>query len=359
MKDIARITDSDIEKYKKRKFDVYEKLDMIYFKIHIDADGYSVVNSKGRTINKVDVVVNSVNRDILNFAEIVAPDLYELFGDMKIGFFYLPVQKTRNITYHMHTSEIHDVSNVFILSDWYVEDKSKKDTGSLVLVLANSISGSEFKIITGLGDKIGPYMGTASLGEWFDRNMDPVECATELIKNAGIDKTFTGNDITEIEGLVLRDGAKSYQIQINDTRSCIEPSSKLIYRDVFLESFIRTLDEETMDRVLDNPDKDYVEKICDLFVEYVNVTDFFKTMLFEEDDLVPPVDGYIGDMSYSMLPPIVSVICKKMPVYKNALRTLLVTFSSPDNKRKFERFKPEVGTVMESISKRANGNFGR
>lgn len=345
MRSIFDLTDKEIEKYRTAPLEVYEKLDMIYFKIDVSEDGWSVFNSKGREIEDVDVIVNSVYGDIMDFAESAARGLLDSFGKMKIGFFYLPVHKTRTISYNMMKE------GCFILSDYYTSDKTRRDNNKLVSVLSSSLEGRNI-ILTSIG-RIGPYIGSVTLGDWFEKDMGAIECANHIAKHifmesTGLDETFTGNTLTDIEGLVLRDGSKAYEVAINNTKSYIEPSSKLIYRDTFLESFIHTLQKGTRESILLSK-KDYVGKICDLFIEYMNKTDFFNTMWFEEEDLLPPVEGHIGDVTYSMLPPIVSVICKKNPVYKNALRTLLVTFNSNVYSNKFKRFKPEERVVLMEI----------
>lgn len=340
MRSIFDLTDKEIEKYKETPLEVYEKLDMIYFKIDVSEDGWSVFNSKGREIGDVDIIVNSIYGDIVDFASYAVKRMFDVFGKMKIGFFYLPVQKTRTITYEMN-------AECFILSDYYTADKTKRDDSKLISMLSESLKGRHV-ILTGSYGKIGPYISSVTLGNWFERGMGSIECASRIMRDMGVHETFSGNELTDIEGFVLRDGSKAYEVAINDTKSYIEPSSKLIYRDTFLESFIHTLQKGTREMILLSK-KDYVGKICDLFIEYMNKTDLFNTMWFEEEDLLPPIEGYIGDVTYSMLPPIVSVICKKNPVYKNALRTLLVTFNSNVYSNKFKRFKPEERAVLMEI----------
>lgn len=339
MKNITKITNKEIEKYSnERYFSVYEKLDMVYFKLHITEDGCIVRNSKGKEINRIDVITNSVYREIIRFVDAFDKEgAYSKYGEMSAGFFYLPVHKTRVIEYNGIEE------NTFILSDYYVSRKSFRDDEKFELYV-----GSGFNFISGWNGKIGPYIGKIKLGDWFDKYDNSVSLIHTIFNQLGLDKSVSGNSVSDIEGIILRDKSSVYEILMNDTRPYIEASSKLIYRDTLLESFIHTITDEKRNSIL-NSNKDFENKIYDLFLEYVDTTDFFTTMWFEEEDFVPPIDGYIGDIAYDMVPPIVAMVCRKNPVYKNVLRILLITFSGSPYDNKFKRFKPEDRAILTEI----------
>lgn len=339
IKDIRKMTDKDVETYsEKRTLDVYEKLDMVYFKMEIDEYGFLLRKAKGGEVSDVDIIVNSIYLDIYDFAlAFDSQGAYEEYGEMSIGFFYLPVHKTKRISYPNLEEK------TFILSDVSVPDADIK-----------MLVGFNFKFIDGFNGKKGPYLGTINLGEWFDREADSLDIVKKVFENIGIDgkSTVSGNDVSEIEGIVLKDsnGSKRYKVVVNSAETDIEKFSKLIYRDTLLESFIHCIPEETMDGVLTS-EKDYVEKVCDLFLEFVDNTDMFHTMVFEEEDLLPPTDGYIGDIYYDVLPSIVAMVCRTNPIYKNVLRILLITFNNP-SKGKFDRFSGKDRDILERISEK-------
>lgn len=341
MKNITQITDKEIEKYSQDKYlKVYEKLDMFYFKLHITSDGYDVKNSKGNKIGDVDIIVNSVYRDIMMFVEAFdKTGVYEKLGEVNIGFFYLPVHKTRKLIYENIQEK------TFILSDYYTSKKFLHDDEVI-----SQFVGKGFNFISGWNGEVGPYIGKIHLGEWFNKYDDPYSLVHNVFKemNLDVESPVSRNTIVNIEGIVLRGKNSVYEVVVNDTKPYIEVSSKLIYRDTLLESFIHTIPVEKREMILDS-DKDYKNKIYDLFLEYIDSTDFFNTMWFEEDDFVPPIDGYIGNIAYDLIPPIVAMVCRKNPVYKNVLRVLLVTFSGSPYANKFKRFKPEDRAILTEI----------
>lgn len=343
MKNIASISDKEIKKYTENKtLMVYEKLDMIYFKFYVTDNGYFIVNAKGKEIGVVDIITNSVYRDIKEFVDLFDREgAFAKYGSFSAGLFYLPVHKTKVIVYDRLEE------GTFILSDIHTEDKSRRDDD-----LFASFVNEKYKFILGWNGKIGPYIGNVRLGDWFDKNDDSWHMAHQMLHMMGGVAPVSGNSVSNIEGLVICDGHVKYEIEVNDTKPLIEATSKLIYRDTLLESFIHTVPTDLADEILLS-DRTYIEKICDLFLEYTNMTDFFKTMYFEEEDFLPPVEGYIGDVSYDMLPSIVSVVCKHNPVYKNVLRILLVTFCN-NKGNSFDRFNEKDRVLLDDILKKAN-----
>lgn len=347
MKNITQITDKDIEKFSNGKtLKVYEMLDMVYFKLHVANDSYEIKNSKGRNVNEIDIITNSVYRDIARFVDAFDKEgAYSKYGEFTAGFFYLPVHKTKSISYYNIEEK------TFILSDYYVENRSFRDDNNFHLFV-----GKGFKFISGWNGGIGPYIGEISLGDWFNKYDDPTSLIYEIFKRIGVDVSVSGNEMIDIEGIVLKNGNSSYKIMVNDTYPHIEASSKLIYRDTLLESFIHTITDEKRNEIL-NSNKDFKDKIYDFFLEYVDNTDFFTTMWFDEDDFLPPTEGYIGDIAYDMIPPIVAIVCRKNPVYKNVLRVLLVTFSGSPYANKFKRFKPEDRAILTEILAKSQINI--
>ena len=342
MKNISKITDKEINIFSDKKYlGVYEILDMIYFKMRISKGIRLVINSKGKIIGDIDIIVNSIYKDIMDFCNSFDfNSLYNKYGQITIGFFYLPVHKTKHIVYN------NIPENTFILSDYYVENKNFRGK-----INFDEFVGDKFNFISGWNDNIGPYIGKVKLGEWFDKNSDHQKLIYKIFDNMNSASPVSGNDISDIEGIILKSDQKSYKLLMNDSKPKIEVESKLIYRDTLLESFIHSVPDDKRNAILDS-DKDYKDKIYDLFLEYIDNTDFFNTMWFDDDDLIPPIDGYIGDLSYDMVPPIVAIVCRKNPIYKNVLRILLVTFSNAGNN--FDRFKDKDKHILYDIISRSS-----
>jgi hypothetical protein len=67
IKEFKNITDKDLAYMQTHKVTVTEKLDMIYFKVIITESGVYPLTSKNKQIGKVDCIVNSVYKDIVDF----------------------------------------------------------------------------------------------------------------------------------------------------------------------------------------------------------------------------------------------------------------------------------------------------
>ena len=69
IKEFKNITEKDLAYMQTHRVTVTEKLDMIYFKVVItDSDVYTL-NSKNKQIGKVDCIVNSIYKDIVDFVD--------------------------------------------------------------------------------------------------------------------------------------------------------------------------------------------------------------------------------------------------------------------------------------------------
>lgn len=337
MKNFSEITKDELLYLKSHPVEVRELLDMIRFTVKVGNDkSFSVLNSKGRPIGKSDCIVNSVNKEILDFAERFNPashvEFYEAFGGCIIGFFYLPVNKTKQITYSSYSRP------VFILSDFYTNDKSLNNISDLLSYVGEcgfgnfSVSGYPIiKTFDCLPDSILPD----------DTNYN-------IIKSLCGESTFSGNNIDDIEGVVISSGKLRFIVRLNDSSSEIERSTKLIYRDVIIEDFIKVITDEDLRNAVSSK-SDYCDRIQELFLSYINKTDIFSTTVFEPEDLLPPMCGYFGDVSYEYLNSTVGFVCKRNELYKNILRILLISFDGK-NKKKFYRFPEAKKNRFENIS---------
>ena len=329
MKQLREATVNEISYLTSHPITISEKLDMIYFKMYVDENGISVFNSKGKSISDIDCIVNSINNDIMNFVkdiiELKYDDIYETFGSCKIGMFYCPKQRTNVITYNLDSK--------FILGDFYTDDKSKHDEKKFL---------SMFDMIL---DK--PVICTM---DKLPDNLDLNESKNVVNMLTG-GKTWSGNSIDYIEGIVIECGKMKFQVLVNDVSSKVNKEVKKLYRDAVLENLTSI--------VFDSGDadihgKDYIDKVCNMFLDYISKTNIFSKMYIEPGDLLPPSSGNIGDLVLYKLPSTTRLVCKGNSLYKNILRMFLVTFNRSVYDNKFKEFSPQVREKLTKILLRIN-----
>lgn len=301
---------------------VTEKLDLIRFTVIVDG-GISVVNAKHKPIDSVDRMLNELNRNIISFVYgnvyKVVDQIMSIFGPCEIGFFYSPSQRAKTIEYS-------NLTNQFILYSLFTKVKQNNDINKLYELLGDSV-----KLFT----PIAVYDNITEIGELPDDELDLAK------KFVGNNEIFSGNEIENIEGLVISCGKAKYQIIINNASPNIEKTTKCIYRDTLIENFAHVIMTDPGTNLSFNYNESYIGRVCLLFLAYISKTNLFTKMLIEPEDLLPPTAGYMGDIEYDDLPSTVKIICRGNELYKNILRILLVTFK-PENLGKFDKFSEDV-----------------
>lgn len=320
MRSFKDITKKDLDYFNSHPVIVYEMLDLPYFKVDVDRDHVNITTSKGKNITEVDAIVNSVYNDIrefvINYIALNCDDIVDVFGPTKLGFFYKPVDKTNIIKYN-------NIPNgSFILNNFYTADKSAKSVNKLIDIIGDCFY--EFPIITEL-----EYLPDVDIN-------DEPKCLVENI--AGV-YTWSKEPVQYIEGVILSslDGKKKYKIVVNSTETNIDKSTLKVYRDFVVEDFARVMMDG--DYVTDiNYNTDYVDVMCELFLNYINDSELLLRTHIEPEDLLPPRDGYIGDINYDKLSSTVSIICNGNELFKNMFRIILVAFQPGNSERKFDSF---------------------
>ena len=333
IREFNSITEKDLKYMNTHRVTVTEKLNLVYFKVIVTDVMVCVVNTKNNPITEVDCVVNSVYKGICDFVDSnIRPKHSELLstvGCCEICFFYKPVEKPYVIAYPK-------IDKQFIIGNLYTTVKKKNDIYAVADIIGDV-------------DILEPICQKERMCVIDDIN-DSLSIAEKITDGV----TWSGNDIKDIEGLILSSGKLCYKITINDTELFIDKYSKKIYRDTLLENFCSVMygDRKT-DEILDG-DGDYFKKVCDLFLEYINKTSILSKMVIEDVDLLPPNYGYIGEIDFDKLPSTVRIICKNNGVYKNILRILLITFNKGVIENKFKDFQDSVRKKLNDMMKRLN-----
>ena len=331
IKEFKNITEKDLNYMKTHQVTVTEKLDLIYFKVFVTEDKMDVFTARNKHITEIDQIVNSVYKDIVEFCKgLDHKKIFDTFGVCEIGFFYRPVIKTCTIKYPSAFK--------FVVGNLFTKNKDKKDINFITSV----IPGVDVLLPICYKENI------SDIPNDLDNDIDNAIYFTD-------GKTWSGNSIYEIEGLILTCGRLKYQIIINHTESNIEKTTKKIYRDTVLENFCSfVMNNDICQNILNHNHTSYVEKICSLFLIYIDNTNIFTKLQLEADDLLPPNNGYIGDIDYDRLPTTVSLICRGNDVYKNILRILLVTFNRNVFDNKFKNFSSDTSVKLTQILAKIN-----
>lgn len=331
IKEFKNITEKDLKYMRTHKVTVTEKLDLIYFKVLVTEEKIDIFTARNKPITKVDQVVNSVYKDIVEFCEgLDREKIYETFGSCEIGFFYRPVIKTCTIKYYGAFK--------FVVGNLFTQDKDKNN----IELIKNIIPSVDVLTPICVKDNI------SDVPEDLSNDLD-----NAIYFTGG--KTWSENPIYDIEGLILTCGRLNYQIIINNVEPKIEKTTKKLYRDTILENFCNFVsNNDDCQRILEKKNTSYIDKVCNLFLIYIDGTNIFTKLQIEPDDLLPPNAGYIGDIDYNALPTTVSLICKGNDTYKNILRILLVTFNRSVFENKFKNFSYETREKITKILTRIN-----
>lgn len=339
MRNFKDITQKELDYLKAHTVDVYEMLDLPYFKVEIDRDRVDIFTSKGKNITEIDAIINSVYKDIREFVinniALNCDDIVDAFGPTKLGFFYKPVEKPNCIRYN-------NIPNgSFILNYFFTSDKSSKNVDKLIDIVGDCFY--EYPFITELG----------CLHD-VDVNADPKSLVEDI---AGV-YTWSKEPVQFIEGIILSsgDGKKKYKIVVNSTETNIDKSTLKIYRDFVVEDFARVMIDG--DYITDiNYGTDYIKIMCDLFLKYINDSELLLRTHIDPEDLLPPKEGYIGDIDYDKLNSTVSIICNGNEVFKNMFRIILVTFQPGVSERKFDSFgegaKKNITQIFREINNKS------
>ena len=147
---------------------------------------------------------------------------------------------------------------------------------------------------------------------------------------------FSSKSLKEIKGLIVRNNKNSIKIynpfcditnkeekEINDIYNT---TTKRMWRDMLFSSFISNTIKlhPDIDSELELSSNTYISKVCNLFVEFVDNSDFFNKYSLDEDDFLPTWDTWLLDFNYKLLPnETAKTLCSINPVAKSVLRFLI------------------------------------
>ena len=127
-------------------------------------------------------------------------------------------------------------------------------------------------------------------------------------------KSFSGNKFSDIEGLIINDNGNIFQIKINDDIS--HDIGNFAAYERFILAFIKFWKKYDIPNF---KNKSYTGIINKIFLDFIE----FNDVKFEDFELVPPGNCYIGDLCYKLINDLtVETMCRINKLYKNIYRIL-------------------------------------
>jgi hypothetical protein len=271
-------------------------------------------------ITDVERIINNVWEDVISFVnnEIEPRKEYitSKYGNVVIGFFYCPNEKPLLIKYDNFLNTNLD-NNKFTISNI-----KRLDTKEFIDI-SNFCLDTKMLNIRGIGG--GPIITYNNefltiINSFIKKEISKDDVIFYMKNNMN---TFTGNSFNNIEGVVLSENDKKYQLSIIDTIDKKEYDRSQY--ELLIKDFIKIWNEKELFKAIKikSDSHTYTNIINDLFISYIKNTSIFATTSFDKDKLIPPGNGYIGDLNYNLINnDTIKTICKVNEVYKNVYRIL-------------------------------------
>lgn len=343
IKDIQLVNDSyNFDK----DVQLFEKLNMFYFKVLVGQNSCTLLSHKHKIISLTDRIINSMWDDIANFVDtnidIRRNIITSLYDQVIIGFFYCPCEKPLNISYsNFLNSGI--VNNTIIINN--VKSYGKDIDVTEFCKNVNLLN------IRGIGG--GPKMFFKDeFIKYINLYAHKLINKSELIDIAReFTCSYSGNDISDIEGIIIKDNKNIYQIIFNDTND-----TRVYDRSIFdnmLNDFIDIWQHIKIDNYYGaSINERYLNIINDIFLQYIEKSEYIKK-INDASALTPPGNHYIADLSYNLINnKSIETICKLNDVYKNVYRILfkgLNKHKKPNTDIDTDKWNKIVDNIIEMI----------
>lgn len=331
IKKLINLSEGEIRKFFSKEVVVYEKLDMSYFRVKVNKYGaFPMKSSKNNAISDIDCVCNSVYKNMYEYSnKYILPrkdELVNKFEEVILGFFFLPVPQAKRIFYYTLNP------NTVIFSD--ITSKNNNATTKEISSIIGCYNVPVITSRTFQEDDINTIIKYINDNK---SELDIVEYILDHHRIGDIIETFTGINIEECEGVILDNGITKLQLIINDTTPNVDKLTTKIYRDTVFMNIADEIDDALIEEIKEKTNVPYIEKISVLFNHYVGRTDILTKFNIEPDDLLPPHEGYFGELDMSVFNNKDTItICNVNKTFKNILRLMLHTFSIPVSENKFK-----------------------
>lgn len=350
IKKFRDLSEKEQRKFLSEYFTVTEKLDMVFFKLSISDAGIFVLKPpKFTAVSDIDCICNSIYKDMVQFSKSFykyKDYILENAGPCLIEVFYLPKHKTKVINYNTLPEKL------FIISGITPPNKFGVVYDEFVSEIIDLINAEhEYKITHNA--KISIMRKDESFINDVINAKSDLEAVEIIWSKLPENLSSSHLPVVEKEGIILRNKkGKQYQLIVNDTSVSINKESKKIYRDTVLSNLAKMLlYDVNYIKDLSDSKESYINKVSKLFLDFIHYTDIFSKYKFDAEDLLPPIDGYIGDIDLdSIETEDVKTICKSNPVYKNILRLFLHTFTNTVSTNKFQYLPEQDAKYLNELT---------
>lgn len=338
--EIFSTNEKKLKNFFKGSFKIYEKLDMYYFKVYLFSDICIPVFAKtGKAISYEDSIINSLYDDILEFvkSKIDIPEFrkkfYSKYGFSKIGFYYYPGITNNHIIYFNVHPKSFFISDIWTTKAPKIAYENFEDFVSYSYDIHKDVVYS----IPLIAEYEKNSIDDLTIDTLFEKRSNKQELYEYLLKNICLNGTYTENDI--IDGFIFRSTNNTYQFKVTEQE--IESDNtynnvKRMWREILLFNFVQIIHPSIKDykNEWELNSTDYITRVCDLFVEFINQTEMFTKYSYKEDYFVPSWDKWLLDFNYNKISELNSnksiirksiEICQSNPVHAAVLRFLIHT----------------------------------
>lgn len=347
IKDIQRVSDSYY--FTKNDITVYEKLNMFYFKVIINQSSCTILSHNHKILTDADIIINSMWKDVFDFVnKNILPKqqiISNLYDSVIIGFLYCPNEQPLNINYSKFFNILND-NNKFIIN-------SVKKTNKENISIKDFCLSINLLNIRGIGG--GPIISINdnfinALNDYAHKKISLFEFKNTIKNNI---KTYSLNDLDDIEGLIIKTNKNLYQIIFNATND-----TKVYNRndfEILITDFVNIWNEKNIkiDHLYS-----YKDIISEIFLKYINMSNIHKKITTSEN-LIPPGNHYIGDISYELLDTNVATICKLNNIYKNIFRILFNGLKHYKKPSKYNKLNDKIINSWNNIVNQINEQLKR
>lgn len=290
IKNLNSMTKSVITANVGKQLLVEEKLDAPFFKLFISNDGVICVKkTNDRELDFVDYTLNSIYKDVMDFAEELSASLkHDSEYEYRIDVFYFPVATPRTISYP-------EFEHKFVITDLWALNESgdyyKTDYEESYKLLYEAV-----------GDKITkkPYL----LMTITDEIISEIDKYTEgvyselMFINKLFGPSIKSSTILKAEAYIFRVENSVLKVSLNEKRELTDEVERKMSRDIVLKDFTEWFHTNNI-RIPTG--MTYIDTVSELFLEYINQTDILNKYSLTEKDMTPPFVGFIGTMDTSFI----------------------------------------------------------
>ena len=339
---------------------VFEKLDMFYFKMKVvSKSSVLFFKANNKEIKAEDIILASMWKepiDLLSKVFLSNQEILKKFIGYTFGFFYLPCEKPLRVSYET----LYNKNKVkYIISDIfdsqgkkieYEEDSSIKN--SLVFAFKDIPQVWTFGIrLFDPNEKL--TFDKKALWQVFNKkakNISIKEILWETLANRYSqslkEQIFLADSMPE--GIIFKNGYRLYQMILNQEYKQEKLPNSKIGMEVILTLFAKwSLTNDYNDLITTN----YVDTVCGLYEAFMSNADFSLYNISAEE-LEAPTFGYYSGICYDLIPSKrTKELCHQSKFNENVFKILLNGLRRQKVKDSYQYLTDEYKEVWNQLVK--------